>query len=107
MECVLEIARVGDESCSVIGAYNIEHLQHIVQNPVVLHGTVVVVMAAEKVLDLGEGLFDGVEIRGVWREIFDADAKTISSFGDLDTVVDGGVVENEDTEGTGIWATEW
>jgi hypothetical protein len=63
-------------------------------------------MAAEKVLDLGKGLFDRVEIWGVWREIFDAHAETIGSFNDLDTVVDGGVVENKHTEGTGVWAAE-
>ena len=72
----------------------------IIQNPIVLHGTVVVMVAVEKVLDLGEGLFNGVEIWGVWWEIFDVDTNTISSFNDPMTVVDGGVVKDEDAEGS-------
>ena len=58
----LKIPHVHDESRSIVWRYNIEYLIHVIQNPIPLRSAIVVLILTNKMLDLREGLFNGVEI---------------------------------------------
>jgi hypothetical protein len=47
---------------SILWSNNIKNLQHIIQNTIPLHSTVVILIPTDKALDLQEGFFDGIEI---------------------------------------------
>ena len=51
---------------------------------------------AQEVLELGEDLLDGVEIRAVGREIFKFRASCLDGIADAGNLVAGEVVENDD-----------
>jgi hypothetical protein len=55
-------------------------------------------MAPKEMLDLRESLFDWIEVGQVGREEFNADAKTISELEKLVTMVNLGIVEDEDAK---------
>ena len=62
----------------ILWSNNIKNLQHIIQNPIPLHSTVVVLILMDKALDLQERFFDGIEIGRIqWQEL-NANAKPIS-----------------------------
>jgi hypothetical protein len=56
---------------------NIYNFIHIEQNPFVLSAAVIVLAMSEPMLDLGKGLLDQVEVRGVWRQIFNMNTLTM------------------------------
>jgi hypothetical protein len=102
----LEIPRVHNVSYSILWRYDVEYLVHVVENPVSLCSTVVVLMATNEMLDLGECLFDGVEVRRIRRQVLDANAESIGELEKLSAVVDPSVVKYQDAERAGIRATE-
>ena len=91
---------------SILRRYNVEYLIHVIQNPVPLRSAVVVLILTNKVLDLRERLFDGVEIGRIGRQVLDAERRIDRRARGVSAVVDPGVVEDKDTERAGIWATE-
>jgi hypothetical protein len=77
---------------------DVEHLIHVEKDPITLRCPVVVLMAPKEMLDLRESLFDWIEVGRVGREEFNADAKTISELEKLVTMVNLGIVEDEDAK---------
>ena len=62
----------------ILWSNNIKNLQHIIQNPIPLRSTVVVLIPMDKALDLRERFFNGIEIGQIqWQEL-NANAKLIS-----------------------------
>ena len=51
----------------ILGCNNVQDLLHVIQNPIALVtiGVVVVLVLPQKMLDLAECLFNGVEIGGI------------------------------------------
>lgn len=97
---------MGEIPCSVVACDNVQHFKHIVKDPITPH-LIVLLMALQKVLDLGKRLFDRVEVWQVGWEIFDANADTISKLFELSTMMDFGIVEDQDTEWTWVWRAFW
>ena len=48
---------------SILWSYNIKNLKHIIQNPIPLRCTIVILIPTDKVLDLQESFFNGIQIR--------------------------------------------
>ena len=63
-------------------------------------------MATNEMLDLGECLFDGVEVRRIRRQVLDVNAESIGELEKLSAVVDPSVVKYQDAERARIRATE-
>jgi hypothetical protein len=60
----LEIPCMYNVSYGILWCYDIEYFVHVIENPIPLRSTVVVLVTTNEMLDLGECLFDGFEI---WR----------------------------------------
>lgn len=78
---------------------NVQDLLHIVQNPIALItaldvSVVVVLVPPQKMLDLAERFFDGVEIGGIGWQVLDTNTKTIGDLDEFITLVNSGVVEH-------------
>jgi hypothetical protein len=82
---------------------DIEHLIHVVKDPVAPRRPIVVLMTPKEILDLRESFFDGIEVGRVGWEELDADAESISELEQLDTLMDLGIVEDEDAERARVW----
>jgi hypothetical protein len=71
---------VRDVALHVVARDDVQEFIHVKQDPrsiVAVLRVVVVLVTTNKMLDLAEGLFDRIEVRRVWRKVFDADAKAI------------------------------
>ena len=49
--------------CSILRSNNIQNLKHIIQNSIPPRSTIVIMVPTNKMLDLRESFFDGIEIR--------------------------------------------
>lgn len=59
---ILEISGMHNIRCSILWSYNIKNLKHVIQNPITFRSTIVILIATDKVLDLRESFFNGIEI---------------------------------------------
>ena len=62
----------------ILWSNNIKNLQHIIQNPIPLRSTIVVLILMDKALDLRERFFDGIEIGRIWQQELNVNNKLIS-----------------------------
>ena len=104
-------------SSGVIRSDDVQDLIHIKQNSVTsitnlsftitCSSVVVIVMTPQEMFDLAECFLDRVQIRGIWRQVFNTDTKAIGKFKYFDSMVNCRIVEDEDTEWSGISTTFW
>ena len=63
--------------CSILRSNDIKNLEHIIQYSIPPCSTIVVMIPTNKMLDLRESFFNGIEIRRIrWQEL-DANTKSI------------------------------
>lgn len=108
-------------SCGVVSSDDIQDLIHIKQNSVtsitnlsltitcsIRNSRVVVILVTpQEMFDLAECFFDRVQIRGIWRQVFNTDTKAIGKFKNFDSVVNFRVVEDEDTKWSRVGIAFW
>lgn len=108
-------------SCSVVSSNDVQDLIHIKQNSVTSitnlsltincsirnSGVVIILVSPQEMFDLAECFLDRVQIRGVWRQVFDTDTKAIGKFKNFDSMVNRRVVKDEYTKWSRIGATFW
>jgi hypothetical protein len=95
---------------------NFQHLSHIIENTTTLCCTIIVLMAAEPMLDFRERFLNRIEVRRVRRKIFNPDTcnnisdmysggygarehtKAFNRIYNLVSMVDFGIVHDENTQ---------
>lgn len=108
-------------SCSIVGSDDVQDLIHIKQNSItsivnlsltitcnIWNSSVVIVLVTpQEMFDFAECFFNRVQIRGIWWQVFNTDAKTISKFKNFDSMVNLRVVKDEDSRWSGVGTAFW
>jgi hypothetical protein len=94
---------------------NFKHLPHIIENTTTLCCTIIVLIATEPMLDLRERLLNRIEVRRIWRKVFNPDScndisgmyssegaiehtEAFNEVYNLVSVVDLGIVHDKNTQ---------
>ena len=106
-------------SCGIVSSDNVQDLIHIKKNSItsiinlsltitrsIRNSSVVIILVTpQEMFDLAECFLDRVQIRGIWRQIFNTDTKAIGKFKNFNSMVNLCIVENEDTKWSRVGTT--